>query len=311
MNKQPVSYLQTDPRWKNKDYSAKGESTTIGASGCGPTAAAMLIETLTGKTFTPVDACKWSLEHGYKAVNQGTYYAYFAPQFAAHGINCYQLSWTNVYHNPKSSIHDKAFELLKQGYYLIALMKKGNWTSGGHFVVVWWEDNKVRINDPASTRDSRVNGDINTFRNEAAYYWVIDARSYNNSGNTGDQTDTPATGYETYTVKSGDTLSAIGKKLKIDWKVIAELNGIKSPYTIYAGQVLKISAKEEEEMAKTYVHLQDVPESYRPSIQKLMEKKALNGYSDPDPKRLDDNIINVTEDMCRVFTVLDALGKLD
>ena len=56
MNKQPVSYLQTDPRWKNKDYSAKGESTTIGASGCGPTAAAMLIETLTGKTFTPVDA---------------------------------------------------------------------------------------------------------------------------------------------------------------------------------------------------------------------------------------------------------------
>ena len=64
-------------------------------------------------------------------------------------------------------------------------------------------------------------------------------------------------------------------------------------------------------MAKTYVHLQDVPESYRPSIQKLMEKKALNGYSDPDPKRLDVNIINVTEDMCRVFTVLDALGKLD
>lgn len=311
MNKQPVSYLQTDPRWKNKDYSAKGESTTIGASGCGPTAAAMLIETLTGKTFTPVDACKWSLEHGYKAVNQGTYYAYFVPQFAAHGINCYQLSWTNVYHNPTSYIHDKAFELLKQGYYLIALMKKGNWTSGGHFVVVWWEDNKVRINDPASTKDSRVNGDINTFRNEAAYYWVIDARSYNNSGNTGDQTDTPATGYETYTVKSGDTLSAIGKKLNIDWKVIAELNGIKSPYTIYAGQVLKISAKEEEEMTKTYVHLQDVPESYRPSIQKLMEKKALNGYSDPDPKRLDDNIINVTEDMCRVFTVLDALGKLD
>lgn len=311
MNKQPVSYLQTDPRWKNKDYSAKGESTTIGASGCGPTAAAMLIETLTGKTFTPVDACKWSLEHGYKAVNQGTYYAYFSPQFAAHGINCYQLSWTNVYHNPTSSIHDKAFELLNQGYYLIALMKKGNWTSGGHFVVVWWEDNKVRINDPASTKDSRVNGDINAFRNEAAYYWVIDARSYNNSGNTGDQTDTPATGYETYTVKSGDTLSAIGKKLKIDWKVIAELNGIKSPYTIYVGQVLKISAKEEEEMAKTYVHLQDVPESYRPSIQKLMEKKALNGYSDPDPKRLDDNIINVTEDMCRVFTVLDALGKLD
>ena len=36
MNQQPVSYLQTDPRWSAKDYSARGEKTTIGASGCGP-----------------------------------------------------------------------------------------------------------------------------------------------------------------------------------------------------------------------------------------------------------------------------------
>ena len=143
---------------------------------------------------------------------------------------------------------------MKQGYYLIALMKKGNWTSGGHFVVVWWADNKVRINDPASTKDSRLNGDINTFRNEAAYYWVIDARSYNNP--------------------------------------------TKKP-------------EKEEETVPTYTHLQDVPQSYRPAIQKLMEKKALVGYKDPDPKRLDDNVINVTEDFCRVMTVLNNMGKLD
>lgn len=42
MNKQPVSYLQTNPQWANADYSAKGEKTTIGASGCGPTAMAMV-----------------------------------------------------------------------------------------------------------------------------------------------------------------------------------------------------------------------------------------------------------------------------
>ena len=179
MNKRPVSYLQTDKRWKDKPYQVPGETATIGGSGCGPTAAAMLIETLTGKTFTPVDACRWSVEHGYKAKGQGTYYSYFAPQFEAFGIKCWQLSWTNVYHNPASKVHDQALEYLKQGYYLIALMKKGTWTSGGHFIVVWWADGKIRINDPASTRDSRVNGDINTFRNEAAYYWVVDARAYN------------------------------------------------------------------------------------------------------------------------------------
>ena len=252
MNKRPVSYFQTDPRWRNKDYSAEGESTTIGASGCGPTAAAMLIETLTGKTFTPADACKWSLEHGYKACKQGTYYAYFVPQFAAHGISCYQLSWTNTYHKPNDPIHDKALNLLKQGYYLIALMKKGNWTTSGHFIVVWWADNKIHNNDPISTKPNRINGDIQTFSNEAVYYWVIDARTYNSN----------------------------------------------KPY-------------EEVIEMPTYTHLQDVPQSYRPTIQKLMEKKALVGYKDPDPKRLDDNIINVSEDFCRVMTVLNKLGKLD
>ena len=56
MNKKPVSYLQTDPRWKSKPYRVKGESATIGGSGCGPTAAAMIIETMTGKKYTPEDA---------------------------------------------------------------------------------------------------------------------------------------------------------------------------------------------------------------------------------------------------------------
>lgn len=46
---------------------------------------------------------------------------------------------------------------------------------------------------------------------------------------------------KTYTVKSGDTLSGIGAKTGVNWKTIASLNGIKSPYTIYPGQVLKLN----------------------------------------------------------------------
>ena len=182
MNKKPVSYLQTDPRWKNIDYSAKsGESKkrTIGSSGCGPTCAAMLIETITGKTFTPADACSWSLQRGYKAPNQGTYYSYFAPQFKAFGITCQQLNGNNVYGKPSDPVHKKAFDLLKQGYYLIACMGKGLWTTSGHFVVVWWQDGKVRINDPNSTASSRVNGDYSLFSNQVKYYWAIDARTFN------------------------------------------------------------------------------------------------------------------------------------
>ena len=182
MNKQPVSYLQIDPRWKSMDYSAKGEKTTIGASGCGPTCAAMLIETLTGKTFTPADACEWSLEHGYKACKQGTYYSYFAPQFKAFGLTCEQLNWSNLYGKPGDATHAEAFKRLKQGDYLIACMGKGTWTSGGHFVVVWWEDGKVRINDPASTKDVRVNGDLSTFKSQVKYYWAVEASAFNKNG---------------------------------------------------------------------------------------------------------------------------------
>lgn len=187
MNRKPVSYLQTDPRWKNKPYRVKGESSTIGSAGCGPSCAAMLIETITGKTFTPEDACKWSVDHGYKALNQGTYYSYFEPQFKAFGIECQMLDWTNTYGKPDHQNHEKVVEKLKEGYYAIALMNKGLWTSSGHFVVLWWQDGKVRINDPASTKDARVNGDIRTFRSQAKYYWIIDARNHNKDMNEEDE----------------------------------------------------------------------------------------------------------------------------
>lgn len=44
-----------------------------------------------------------------------------------------------------------------------------------------------------------------------------------------------------YTVKRGDTLSAIGAKYGVNWRDIASLNNIPGPkYIIYTGQVLKI-----------------------------------------------------------------------
>jgi len=56
---------------------------------------------------------------------------------------------------------------------------------------------------------------------------------------------TGANGSETtYTVKPNDTLADIGIALGVDYKKIAELNGIAAPYTLEVGQVLKIPAKQ-------------------------------------------------------------------
>lgn len=89
------------------------------------------------------------------------------------------LNWTNTYGKPDHTNHAKALAMLQAGYYLIALMNKGLWTSSGHFVVVWWADNKIHINDPASTRKVRTEGDPETFRSQVKYYWWVDARAYN------------------------------------------------------------------------------------------------------------------------------------
>jgi hypothetical protein len=49
----------------------------------------------------------------------------------------------------------------------------------------------------------------------------------------------PAAG-GTYTVKAGDTLSAIGREVGVPWPDIAKANGIKSPYRIHPGDELTI-----------------------------------------------------------------------
>ena len=141
--------------------------------------AAMVISTLTGKTVTPVDTCDWSIRHGYKALNQGTYYSYFVPQLKAYGIQCKQMLGSRILNQPQHPIHEQVKQYLSQGYYVIALMGPGTWTKSGHFVLVWDWDSKVRINDPASTRAERLNGDPDTFRREVRMYWLVDAREFN------------------------------------------------------------------------------------------------------------------------------------
>ena len=70
-------------------------------------------------------------------------------------------------------------------------------------------------------------------------------------------------------------------------------------------------AREMEDNVTIYKTLQDVPESYRPTIRRLMEAGALTGHSDPVPGRLEDNVLDIDETYCRVMTTLDRLGVLE
>lgn len=61
------------------------------------------------------------------------------------------------------------------------------------------------------------------------------------STSTSSKTTKTTSSAKTYTVVSGDTLSKIGTKTGVKWQDIASINGIKEPYTIKAGQVLKLT----------------------------------------------------------------------
>lgn len=58
----------------------------------------------------------------------------------------------------------------------------------------------------------------------------------------------------TYIVQSGDTLSKIGEKTGIPWKTIADLNGLKSPYVISVGQVLKLTETQNATASTKYMY---------------------------------------------------------
>lgn len=170
----PVCYLQTDPHWKMHNYSAKGEQKTIGSSGCGVTVSAMVIATLKNPAITPVATAEWSMSHGYKALNQGTYYSYFVPQLSAFGIPCERLNQTNLYGKSLSAAHEKALHALQSGDWVIACMGKGNWTSAGHFILLYRHENGyVYINDPASTKEARIKNTWDLFAKQVKYMWVV------------------------------------------------------------------------------------------------------------------------------------------
>lgn len=62
-----------------------------------------------------------------------------------------------------------------------------------------------------------------------------------------------------------------------------------------------------------YQTIGDVPTSYRPTIQKLMDAKVLAGYDggkDGDITTVADNTILVDETFCRIVTVFDRTGLL-
>ena len=171
---EPVHYYQTDKRWSDNDYSAPGETTTIKAEGCGIACSAMVIASLADKKVTPADTAAWSKDHGYKALRQGTYYSYFQPQMAEYGIKCNMMNSANCYGKPNAEVHGRVKKALDAGNWVISVAGKGDFTSSGHYILLWGLDqDNVLIKDPYNTKAICSKMDWDRFVKQQKYYWEV------------------------------------------------------------------------------------------------------------------------------------------
>ena len=130
-------YSQIDNRWKNKIYSSVGNTAqTIGTSGCGPAAAAMVVSSIKGN-ITPDQMADLYMKYGYRSANQGTYWSAF--KWTA---DVFDIGYSEYYKL------DDAIAKLKDNHYIIASCNQGLFTYGGHFVVlVGLEGNYIKVYD--------------------------------------------------------------------------------------------------------------------------------------------------------------------
>ena len=136
--------LQWDTRW---GYGKYGDS-NVAISGCAPTALSMVIAGLTGKNdITPFDIAKYAENKGYYLSETGTSWNLMTVGVEYFGIKGEVLSLS------KNDI----YKTLESGNPIICSMRKGDFTTNGHFIVlVGIEDGKIKINDPNSTARSSI-----------------------------------------------------------------------------------------------------------------------------------------------------------
>lgn len=328
VNRQPVSYLQTDARWKNIPYAVKGENSTIGGSGCGPTAMAMVLATWADPSVTPKSECAWALNHkpSFKALNQGTYYGYFVPAAARYGLECRQITPGYIYGNANSPYHAQAKQAIDNGDFVIACMGKGTWTRSGHYVLVWGiEGNMVYINDPASTSPVRTRGNYLVFKQQVKHYWIIkrpqskkvtyskvnykvkvlDRSGLNCRKAPGLQNEVVKVYPYEDVVWLSETSSDGWGKTDSGWIYLKNTERTEDmtkqeTEKLIAEKLAVIEKKLDGIKTKAYNTEQEIPEWYKDAYLKV--KPVLNGRAEGQ--------LDLSEDLLRILTLMDRLGIL-
>lgn len=139
-------YSQADSRWANVAYTATGNlSQTMKSSGCGPTAAAMIISSSKG-SILPTTMANLFIENGFRTVNSGTAWSAFPFIADYFGFNEYYT--TESLNTALNYLSQKSNNGTNK-YYIVCSCGSGLFTSGGHYVVLTaLNENTIQLYDP-------------------------------------------------------------------------------------------------------------------------------------------------------------------
>lgn len=138
-----VYFNQGDEPWASQPYG----SDNIGGYGCGPTAMAMVVASMTDTQTDPALMSQWAAEQGYWARRSGSYLSIVEGTAQAHGLQAESFPGRTP---------DELLEELLSGKVLVALMGPGHFTNRGHFILLRGVtlSGQVLVADPNSAERS-------------------------------------------------------------------------------------------------------------------------------------------------------------
>lgn len=153
-------FIQWDKRWGYVPY---GKKSNIGISGCGPACMSMVIFALTrDESATPDALAAFSVENGYYMEGEGTAWLFMKDAAAAYGLNARELGLNEAVIR----------QYLDNGNPVICAMRPGDFTTSGHFIVIYGYDEKgLLINDPNSRERSGRHWDFEDIKWQIRNLW--------------------------------------------------------------------------------------------------------------------------------------------
>lgn len=152
-----VYYAQTDEARAAQKYGTDPLST----HGCGPTAMAMAVSSLTDTAVDPEEMAKVCVDGGYWCRGHGSYLSIVQGIAKTYGLECEAL-------DPAALDEDTLLTRLSSGEVAVALVGKGHFTKKGHFILLRGVTlgGDILVADPASRDRSLIPWELSLILDE-------------------------------------------------------------------------------------------------------------------------------------------------